>query len=422
MVFKAPRGTRDMLPLESGKWNFLERKFRELCYSYNFAEIRTPVFEEAELFVRSAGEESDVVKKEMYIFNDRGGRELALRPEGTAGVVRAYLEHGLHNIVQPVKLFYYGPMFRYDRPQAGRQRQFYQMGIEIFGTKDPVSDLEVIKFTADFFSELGFKNLKLHLNSVGCPQCRPLFQKDLEEYARTKISLLCGDCRKRALSNPLRLLDCKTDSCREVMKDSPPINAYLCSSCKTQFEDVLKLLKALNISFYVDSGLVRGLDYYTNTAFEFLSYHFGSQNALGGGGRYDNLVEHCGGPQVPGVGMAVGVERILLALEKEELFPDKDLPEGVYLAVESTDLWEERLNLLYSLREKGYRVETDYLNRSLKAQMKFANRNNFRFVIILGMEGKSKGIVKLRDMANGEQVELSFEKIPAFLREKANSF
>ncbi|MDO9536518.1 MAG: histidine--tRNA ligase [Bacillota bacterium] len=418
MAFKAPRGTRDMLPLESDKWNFVERKFRELCYNYNFAEIRTPVFEETELFVRSAGEESDVVKKEMYIFKDRGGRELALRPEGTAGVVRAYLEHSLHNNAQPVKLFYYGPMFRYDRPQAGRQRQFYQMGIEIFGTKDPASDVEVIKFTADFFSKLGFKDLKLHINSVGCPECRPLFQKDLEEFARTKISLLCGDCRKRALNNPLRLLDCKNDSCREVMKDSSPINAYLCSSCGTHFEDVLKLLKALNISFYVDSGLVRGLDYYTNTAFEFLSCQLGSQNALGGGGRYDNLVEHCGGPQVPGVGMAVGVERILLALEKEELFPVKDQPEGVFLAVESTDLWEERFNLLYLLRDNDFRVETDYLNRSLKAQMKFANRNSFRFVIIMGVEDKSKGIVKLRDMVNGEQVELSFEKIPAFLRKK----
>jgi histidyl-tRNA synthetase len=415
MSNKAPRGTRDILPQEASRWHFLEERFKKLCYIYDFAEIRTPLFEETELFVRSVGEESDVVKKEMYTFKDRGGRELALRPEGTAGVARAYLEHGMHNIPQPVKLFYYGPMFRYDRPQAGRQRQFYQMGIEVFGTKEPSADVEVIKFTAEFFLSIGFKNLKLHLNSVGCLQCRPFYQDDLKKFARGKLSLLCPDCQKRALLNPLRLLDCKAESCRELMKDSPQIEDYLCKSCHGHFNEVLDLLKALNVPYYVDSRLVRGLDYYTNTAFEFISEDIGAQGSLGGGGRYDNLVESCGGPAVPGVGMAVGVERIVLAMEKEKLWPEKNEPEGVFLAIDGPELREEGLVMLYSMREKGLRAETDYLNRSLKAQMKFAHRNRFRYVIIFGKEEKLKNEVKLRDMLKGEQLELSYEKALNFL-------
>lgn len=412
---KAPRGTRDILLQEAVKWQLLEKIFREMCFIYNFAEIRTPIFEEAELFTRSAGEESDIVKKEMYIFKDRGARELALRPEGTAGVTRAYLEHGLHQRAQPVKLFYFGPMFRYDRPQAGRQRQFYQMGIEIFGSGDPAADVEVIKFTADFFSKLGFHDLSLQINSVGCPQCRPSFQDHLKNFAQDKIPLLCRDCQQRALVNPLRLLDCKNESCRGALQDSPQINTFLCPACREHFATVLKLLPVLGISFRVDPYLVRGLDYYTSTAFEFVSDSLGTQNSLGGGGRYDHLVESCGGPSVPGVGMAVGVERIILAMEKENLWPEENAPAGVFLAIDGSDFREEGLALLYQLRAQGLKAETDYLNRSLKAQMKYAHRHDFRYVVILGKEEKLSKKVKLRDLQKAEQLEISPGELIHFL-------
>ena len=295
---KAPRGTRDILLQEAVKWQFLEKKFREMCFNYNFAEIRTPIFEEAELFARSAGEESDIVKKEMYVFKDRGERELALRPEGTAGVTRAYLEHGLNHRAQPMKFFYFGPMFRYDRPQAGRQRQFYQMGIEIFGTGDPAADVEVIKFTSDFFSKLGFNDLSLHINSVGCPQCRPSFQDHLRNFAREKITLLCRDCQQRALVNPLRLLDCKTGSCREAMKDAPQIDTYLCPSCRESFDTVLKLLHALGISFKVDPYLTGTRLLYKN-GFWFVSDALGTQSSLVAEGATITLSKVVEGPLSP---------------------------------------------------------------------------------------------------------------------------
>lgn len=404
---KAPRGTRDILLEEAIKWQFLEKVFREICFSYNFAEIRTPVFEEAELFVRSVGEESDIIKKEMYVFKDRGGRELALRPEGTAGVTRAYLEHSLNHRAQPLKFFYFGPMFRYDRPQSGRQRQFYQMGIEIFGTDDPATDVEIIKFTADFFVKLGFKGLSLRINSVGCPQCRPSFQEHLKNFAGKRISLLCGDCRQRVQANPLRLLDCKVPGCREALQSAPRLDTYLCPSCRESFDMVLKLLRVLEIPFEVDPHLVRGLDYYTKTAFEFVAGTLGAQGSLVGGGRYDHLVESCGGPFVPGVGMAAGVERIMLAMEKENLWPKENPPAGIFLAIDDPDLREEGLSLLYQLRALGLKAETDYLGRSLKAQMKYAHRQGFRYVIILGEEEKSSKKVKLRDLLKGEQKEIS---------------
>ena len=391
-----------------------------MCFTYNFAEIHTPIFEEAELFTRSVGEESDVVKKEMYIFRDRGDRELALRPEGTAGVTRAYLEHGLHRRAQPVKLYYFGPMFRYDRPQAGRQRQFYQMGIEIFGSGDPATDVEIIKFTSDFFARLGLLDLNLQINSVGCPRCRPSYLEQLRNFVRDKTALLCRDCRHRARVNPLRLLDCKNGDCRAALKDSPQMEAYLCPACREHFTAVLRLLKVLDVPFEVDPFLVRGLDYYTNTAFEFVSASLGTQGSLGGGGRYDQLVESCGGPPVPGVGMAAGVERIALAMEKKNLWPNEDVPSGIFLAVTGSDNEgrEEGLALLYQLRAQGLKVEIDYLNRSLKAQMKYAHRHGFRYVIIWGEEERLSKRVKLRDLQAGEQREVSLQELGHLLSEQ----
>ncbi|NMB41232.1 MAG: histidine--tRNA ligase [Firmicutes bacterium] len=420
MNIKAPRGAKDILPQETLCWYLLEERFKEMCHIYNYYEIRTPLFEDAELFIRSVGEESDVVEKEMYVFKDRGGRELALRPEGTAGVTRAYLQHGMHNLPQPVKLFYFGPMFRYDRPQAGRQRQFYQMGIEIFGTKEPSADVEIIKFTADFFLGLGFNNLKLHINSVGCEKCRPFYQEALKKYADERLAQLCRDCQRRAQFNPLRLLDCKIKNCRELMKDSPQIDHFLCDPCRDHFNEVLALLEVLKVPYYVDSHLVRGLDYYTNTAFEFFSENAGPQGSLGGGGRYDKLAESLEGPPVPGVGVALGVERILLAMEEEGLAsPETSDPEGVFLATGSPELKEKALLMAYTLRERGLKADADYANRSLKAQMKFAHRKRFRHVIILGKEEKLKNVIQLRDMLKGEQQELSFEEALNILTAKA---
>jgi len=412
---RAPRGTHDVLPAEAGRWEFLEETFKKICRLYNFGEIRTPMFEETELFVRGVGEESDIVKKEMYTFKDRGGRELALRPEGTAGIVRAYIERGLHNVPHPVKLYYCGPMFRYDRPQAGRQRQFYQMGIEVFGSREPACDVEVIEVTAHFFEELGLKDLQLHINSVGCRDCRPAYQEHLSRSCLENSDLLCDECRRRVSTNPLRILDCKLESCAEVMKGAPQIGAHLCSCCREHFEEVLALLGSLNRPYVLDEHLVRGLDYYTNTAFEFISTHLGAQNSLGGGGRYDNLVETCGGAPTPGVGMALGVERVLLAMEKGDLSPWTAAPEGAFLAFEGSGREKEELSMLYRIRRRGIRADRDYLKRSLKAKMKFANRNNFRYVLFYGEEEEKRRKIKIRDMSDGTEQEMTVEQAVAFL-------
>ncbi len=403
MKNKAPRGTRDVLPADMPAWHYLENVFQKLCHVYGYSEIRTPIFEDVEVFTRSVGEESDVVAKEMYTFTDRGGRHLALRPECTAGVARAFIEHGFHNQPQPVKLYYLGPMFRYDRPQAGRQRQFYQMGIELFGSTAPAADVEVIKFTYDFFRQVGFDRLELHINSVGCRSCRPTYQEQLKTAIQPFASKLCADCRKRLETNPLRLLDCKSPGCQEASTDAPKIDQSLCQPCQSHYQEVKSKLDLLGIDYKPDPYLVRGLDYYTHTAFEFVSTKLGTQSSLGGGGRYDNLVEVCGGNPTPGVGMAVGVERILLAMGKEGISLPATGLEGVYVAAGTSALQEEGTKLLYRLRGAGIRAETDYMGRSLKSMMKNAHRGRFRYVVILDQETEDQGTWKIRDMGSGEQ-------------------
>ncbi len=415
MKHKAPRGTKDVLPADMPAWHYLENVFEALCRAYGYAEIRTPIFEDVDVFIRSVGEKSDVVQKEMYTFTDRGGRRLALRPECTAGVSRAFIEHGFHNLPQPVKLYYRGPMFRYDRPQAGRQRQFYQMGIELFGSTDPGADVEVIKFTSAFFDRLGFKGLQLHLNSVGCRECRPPYQERLKKVVELRKAALCSDCQKRLQDNPLRLLDCKVPGCQAALQEVPRIDENLCASCAAHFEAVKTRLDLLQIDYFLDSHLVRGLDYYTHTAFEFVSRSLGSQDSLGGGGRYDDLIEAFEGPPTPGVGMAVGVERILLAMEKEGLSLPPAALEGVYIAAAPASMQNEGLLLLYRLREAGLRAEADYMGRSLKAMMKHAHRGKYRFVVILDEETGERGAWKIRDMSRGEQREYAYEELLTFL-------
>ncbi|HPZ65730.1 MAG TPA: histidine--tRNA ligase, partial [Bacillota bacterium] len=331
MAFKAPRGTRDILPDEASRWEFLENSFRERCRLYGFQEIRTPIFEHTELFVRSVGESSDIVSKEMYTFHDRSGRSLTLRPEGTAAVVRAYLENGLHEKPHPVKLYYFGPMFRYDRPQAGRYRQFHQFGLELFGSPQPSADVEIMALSYDMLRSLPLPEFRLELNSVGCRECRPGYRERLREYLRFREEELCPDCSRRYRENPLRVLDCKKPECKDLSAGAPLLTQSLCPQCAGHLARVRELLERLELPYVLNPRLVRGLDYYTRTAFEFVAPELGAQASLGGGGRYDALVEECGGPPTPGVGVAFGLERIILLADWKERLEAGPVP--VFLAV-----------------------------------------------------------------------------------------
>ncbi|HHX75610.1 MAG TPA: histidine--tRNA ligase, partial [Firmicutes bacterium] len=314
MLTKAPRGTKDILPAEVPRWCFFEQKAREACRLFGYSEIRIPMFEHTELFLRGVGEVTDIVAKEMYTFTDRGGRSLTLRPEGTASVARAYLEHKMQGEAQPVKVFYTGPMFRYDRPQAGRYRQFHQFGVEAFGSQEPALDAEVIMLALFFFRSLGLDGLALHLNSVGCPECRSRYRESLLAALRDRVRELCPDCSERYEKNPLRILDCKNKHCRAVTKTVPLLADELCTACREHFAAVRAALDALGVEYVLDPRLVRGLDYYTKTAFEIMAPGLGAQSSVCGGGRYDHLLATIGGPDIPGIGFAIGIERVLLAL------------------------------------------------------------------------------------------------------------
>ena len=413
MDFKAPRGTRDILPEEAAKWHYLEARFKDFCHLYGFGEIRTPIFEQTALFARSVGEGSDIVSKEMYSFKDRGGRDLTLRPELTAAVVRAYLENGLGELPQPVKLYYSGPMFRYDRPQAGRYRQFHQFGLETIGTQSAGADAEVIAFCYRFFVSLGLQNLAIELNSVGCPVCRPAYKNILLPYLESIQGDLCPDCRQRFHINPLRVFDCKEESCKRLTAAAPTITGHLCAECGSHFSAVQAYLEKLNIPFNLNSRLVRGLDYYTKTAFEMTAGDQGAQASLCGGGRYDHLAEHLGGPPTPAVGVAFGKERILLAMDWQKV-PQASGP-LFFVATAGAGLEKEALYLADQLRQASLAVQTDLLARSLKAQMKYAGRKNFEKVIIIGEEELAKDRVILRDMATGSQIQLPLSGLAALL-------
>ncbi|MDN5348167.1 MAG: histidyl-tRNA synthetase [Clostridia bacterium] len=406
MLTTRPRGTEDILPEEIEAWYYLESTAREVCRQYGYREIRTPIFEHTELFNRSVGETSDIVSKEMYTFDDRGGRSITLRPEGTAPVVRAFLEHHLYAQVQPVKLFYLGPMFRYGRPQAGRLRQFHQFGVEAFGSQDPAIDAEVIALAMDFYRRLGLKNLELHLNSVGCPACRSEHRARLQEFLRDRLSELCPTCRERFERNPLRIFDCKEEACREMVARAPTITEALCGNCAAHFQAVQRYLRAIGIEFQVDTYLVRGLDYYTHTAFEIMVEGIGAQSSIGGGGRYNGLVEACGGPPTPGVGFGLGLERILLALKAQGWEPERRGGADVLVLTAGPGLEEQAFRLTAALRAAGLAADKDYLGRSLKAQMKYAGRYPVKLAVILGPEEWGRGRALVRDLAEGWQEEV----------------
>lgn len=407
MEAKAPRGTNDILPGESEGWQWVEQSARRVFGVYGYPEIRLPLFEHAELFERGIGETTDIVEKEMYTFADKAGRSLALRPEGTAGVVRAFLEHKLYAAPLPFKAYYVGPMFRYERPQAGRYRQFYQLGAEAIGSLDPALDAEMIAMPLTLYRELGLSRFTVRLNSIGDAACRPGYQERLRAYYEPRRTELCVSCRRRFERNPMRLLDCKEPGCRAISEAAPTMEEDWCGSCREHFAALREILAALRIEAVFDPRLVRGFDYYTKTVFEISCLELGAQDALGGGGRYDGLVEMCGGPPTPAVGFALGLERLLLALadQGKGALP-RTPPVDVFVASLGEGARAQALTELFGLREAGLRAETDYLGRSLKAQMRAADRLGARAVVILGETELAQGRATVRWMESGEQSEM----------------
>ena len=415
MAITAPRGTQDFLPEQTADWQILEAKIRHICSLYGFGEIRTPLFESTELFLRGIGETTDVVTKEMYTFTDRGGRSMTLRPENTASVVRAFLEHKLYGEPKVHKFYYMGPMFRHDRPQAGRYRQFNQFGVEEIGSKDPAVDAEIIAMAFQLFRELGLTDLVLHLNSVGCPKCRPVYRQKLLDFFADKKDQLCDDCKARLEKNPLRVLDCKEESCRKAAIGVPELTDNLCDDCKEHFAKVQEYLTAVGIPFVLDSRLVRGLDYYTNTAFEIMYAPLGAQSTVCGGGRYDGLIEEVGGPSTPGIGFAIGMERLLLTLKEQGLLPPVPRNRPVFIVALGDQAKTEAFRLQQQLRENDIYAEIDLMGRSMKGQMKSANKLDADFTVIIGEEELASGQAQVRNMETKEQVSVPLEGIAAYM-------
>jgi len=411
LKFKSITGTKDLLPGESYRWHYVEEKFHELARRYNFREIRTPVFEHTELFARGIGELTDIVGKEMYTFEDRSGNSLTLKPEMTAAVVRAYLQHNLGQ-QQPVsKLYYLAPMFRQERPQKGRLRQFHQFGLEIIGTPGALADAEIIVMTADYYAELGITNVKLKINSVGCEKCRPGYKEKLKEFLRPKLSDLSEDSRRRFETNPLRILDSKDERDRQLTEEAPLQKDHLCNECNEHFTHLQDILREARVEYAVDGKIVRGLDYYTKTAFEFISSALGSQDALSGGGRYDLLAQELGGKNVPAVGVAGGIERLLLVLKESENAAVEEPHPAVYLAAadDAARIW--LYGITQQLRRNNIPCETDLMLRSLKAQMREASRQNAAYTVIAGTEERNKNEVVLKDMKTGDQQNVPVDEL-----------
>ncbi|MCH4166800.1 MAG: histidine--tRNA ligase [Megasphaera sp.] len=418
MAITAPRGTQDFLPEQTAEWQMLEAKIRHICSLYGFGEIRTPMFESTELFLRGIGETTDVVTKEMYTFNDRGGRSMTLRPENTASVVRAFLEHKLYGEQKVHKFYYMGPMFRHDRPQAGRYRQFNQFGIEEIGSKDPAVDAEIIAMAFQLFHELGLNDLVLHINSVGCPKCRPVYRQKLLDFFADKKDQLCEDCQTRLEKNPLRVLDCKEDGEKMMALGVPQITDNLCDDCKEHFAKVQEYLTKVGISYELDPRLVRGLDYYTNTAFEIMYAPLGAQSTVCGGGRYDGLIEEVGGPSTPGMGFAIGMERLLLTLKEQQLLPPPPKNQPLFIVALGDAAKMKAFELQQQLRAHDVYAEIDLMGRSMKGQMKSANKLEADYTVIIGDDELAKGQVQVRNMATKEQVSVPLDGIVAYMETK----
>jgi histidyl-tRNA synthetase len=410
-LYKAPRGTVDILPEEQAYWRYVEQKAASLCRLYGYEPVTTPVFEDAQIFAKTVAGGTDIVDKEMYVFKDKSGQELALRAEGTAPVCRAYLEHGLYNMPQPVKLYYMGPTFRYERPQAGRYRQHHQFGFEALGEADPALDAEVIEMARQLFYSLGVCRFSIQLNSIGCKLCRPGYLEVLRHHYSGYVESLCSDCKARMVRNPLRLLDCKQISCQKVATTAPRISDYLCLECQQHFQSVQKYLQAMNISFQLNPRLVRGLDYYTRTVFEIEPEEKGGQSTLGGGGRYDNLIEELGGRPTPAVGFAAGLERIILNLKRQQLdIPALPRPDA-FIAYLEEEAKIEAMRTASELRRAGIAVIMATGDKSLKGQLRQANSLGIGYALILGEAEIRQRNVTLRDMGSGEQKTIPLSEI-----------
>lgn len=413
----APRGTRDILPSETPKWQYIEDRFKQACALYDYYELRTPTFEHTELFSRNLGETTDVVSKEMYTFESRSGKSLTLRPEGTAPAIRAYVQHNLGANLPVNKIYYIGRIFRYERPQAGRYREHTQLGVEAVGSLDPALDAEVISLAARFFKSVGIAEFEMRLNSIGCPVCRPGYRQALVDFADASVEQLCPMCVQRYEQNPMRMLDCKEEKCNALLADAPKMTDYLCEECADHFGKVQAYLRELEIEFTLDSKLVRGFDYYTKTAFEFVSGELGAQNAIGGGGRYDNLVEEIGGASTPAVGFGLGLDRLMLTLEAMGV----EVPAGAGITAFVAGLGdsghEEAVKLVSRLRLEGISADTDYTGRSLKAQMKLANKLNARYAVILGEDELASRAAAVRDMRTSEQKTVSLGELAQALKD-----
>lgn len=410
LITKAIKGTQDTLPSESGELRFVESTLADIAMNYGFREIRTPVFEHTELFDRSVGDTTDVVQKEMYTFNDKGGRSISLRPEGTAGAVRAYLEHGLFNEPSPFKVFYQTSCYRYEKPQAGRLREFHQFGVECFGTESPAEDAEIIALADEIFSFLGVKGLELRINSIGHPECRENYQKALYDYFKAHEDELCDTCKDRLERNPMRILDCKGES-RELLDNAPVVLDYLCDDCKDHFEKVQKYLDAMGIAYTIDPRIVRGLDYYTKTVFEFVSSEIGAQGTVCGGGRYDGLCQQLGGRDIPALGFGMGMERLMLLLKAQGIELPKPQNPELYIATAGDVAALRAAVIVHNLRAQGVFCLTDTVGRSIKAQMKYANKVHADFVAVIGDNELESGKVNLKYMPTGEQQEITLQQL-----------
>lgn len=418
MLTRAPKGTKDLLPTESYVWQYLEAMIRDICKSYGYKEIRTPMFEHTELFQRGVGETTDVVEKEMYTFNDKKGRSITLRAEGTAPTARAFIENKLYANPQPTKVFYIAPIFRYEKPQKGRLRQHHQFGIEVFGSEKPSADAEVISIVSTLYKRLGLEGIELHINTIGCPECRNNYNKILKDYLASKIDNLCETCKSRYDKNPMRILDCKNEKCQEQIKDAPLAIDNICEDCVEHFEGVKNYLKSVDIDFIVDPRIVRGLDYYSRTAFEFISSDIGAKDTVCGGGRYDGLVEMLGGSSTPAVGFGMGVERLILTLESQNIVIPNEDGVDIFIVTIGDNAKNEAFKLSYQLRNNDISSDIDHLGKSIKAQFKYADKIGANFTIVIGDDEIEKDIVSLKNMKTGEQEEVKLSSLLDTLKSK----
>ncbi len=420
MAIKAPKGTKDILPQDSYKWQYIENTIREITSVFGYREVRTPVFEHTELFLRGVGDTTDIVQKEMYTFEDKGGRSITLKPEGTAGVARAFIESGLAGGPQPVKMYYLStPVFRYERPQSGRLREHHQFGVEVFGAPDASVDAEVISVALKLFEALGISDLALNINSIGCPNCRPGYHEKLKDYLRANFDSLCPLCRERFEKNPLRILDCKVESCKALIADAPVMLDSLCADCSTHFDLLKQYLAVLGIDYKVNPFIVRGLDYYTKTVFEIISQNIGAQGTVCGGGRYDGLVGELDGPALPGIGFGLGMERLLLTMESSGGVIEQPSLTDVFVCSHGAQARIAAAGLVQDLRTRGIKADMDHVDRSIKAQFKFAGKIGAKQVLVLGENELAGGTVVLKKMESGEEMTVKLDDIFMMIQENS---